>query len=463
MVSKFGIVWRVLLLLPLCGALHADEIVDRHGDSIVKIHVTHPLGKEVAATGFVFGRNDQVVTSLHVVAGAKRIQIKVPSNGRLISAEITRVLRDQDLAMLRLKEPTKASPLEVSKKTPSVRDELTCIGYPFNIRVADPTFLKVRSTGGRLRDSIPTAVRNDLEKIGFPSTDTPVFNLDGHLLPGHSGAPIFDSNGMLVAIANGGLAVGAASRSWAVNAGYLEALLNSKATIPDQSVANTELFAEEVAPTTQREFVVADGGDERLLLIRTASFSQMLSTTDDQRGLRQIASMFPFDPSSQEFDIYRESESGATLVVPSGYSAPRWQNGIWITDSEDHLVSFYFQINKVSNPDETQLKSSQFEHTTVQFDNPMYWSLDPNWTYPTARPTLQGMEVRRLAYVQFLPTQFGPQQTKQMIVTHSLRGDVMLSAAAKLNDQSALFGYSQQPARIWLAGASSAFLTTLSE
>jgi S1-C subfamily serine protease len=52
--------------------------------------------------------------------------------------------------------------------------------------------------------------------------------LDGHFLPGLSGAPIFDVSGKVVAIGSGGLKSGAASVSWAVPALHLEALLLSQ-------------------------------------------------------------------------------------------------------------------------------------------------------------------------------------------------------------------------------------------
>lgn len=199
------------------------------------------------------------------------------------------------------------------------------------------------------------------------------------------------------------------------------------------------------------------------MFIRNASYAQMLQTTDNQSDLNLLTHTFPVNPKQQRYAIYREPDSGATLVLPFGYSAPEWKQGLWVTHSTYGLVSFYYQINTISHKEDAQYKSSTFEQMTVAYDHPQNWTMDANWSYPVTVSTLEGMSVRRLAYIKFMPSQFGPQQVKQMIITHSARGNVMLSAAAKLNNQRTLTYNPQYAAPIWLAGASSAFLTTISE
>ncbi len=461
MVTSVRIVAILLLVFTPVLTASAEGLADRFGDAIFKIHIKHPAGREVAATGFLFHKSDHVATALHVVAGAEKIQVKEPSSGKLVSATVVRVLRDQDLALIKLTQPMDASPLKASSRKLKEADDVRCVGYPSDISKVEPTFLKVRTVGGKLKDSIPPRVRKDLDKIDFLSTNSPILNLDGHLLPGHSGAPVFSEDGELVAIGNGGLAIGASSRSWAIEARYLKDLTTSTEKVPGQSVINKSLFAEEVAPDERRVEIVASTG-QRLVRIRKATFAEMFATTDDQYGLQQLVSTFPMNPATLQYDIYREPKSGATIVIPDGFESPTWEDGIWFSQSPGGLVTFYFQINNASNDYETQLKTTNFEQQTVAYDDPMFWSINPNWSYPFARPTLDGMSVRRLAYVKGQPGPFGPIMVKQLGFTHSRRGSLILSAGAKMNDQQAIMSF-PAASQTWLAGSTSIFLTTLSE
>ncbi len=453
-----GLVAAILILLVTPNWLQAQVLTDQQLDnvsrSIVKIYARHT--EEKAASGFIYGSSDQVVTALHVVAGASRIQVKI-ADGSLQTAQIIRVLKKQDLVLLKLRNASGRSPLISQNINLNSGDEVLCVGYPFNIPVSDQTFLRVRSDNRRLRDIIPPKVKDQLDDIGFPSTNTIILNLDGHLLPGLSGAPIFNRNARIVAISNGGLAVGGASRSWAIPASHLVSLTSSLDPIPNQSVLSRDLFAEVLSPEIELTVIRDNSTEDELLFIRKASYYEMLNTTDDPLGLTQITQTFgAINLMGMTYDIYRDRSTGATLVVPGNASEPSFENNFWMVESADNLAQLYFRIDRSPNQFQIQARSTAFENDLARNDNIEYWALNAQWSYPFVRPTLSGMSVRRKAFQKW----WNGYPIKQMIVTFSFKENLLLSSAAKLNDQSTLF-QSPNANLLWFQYCTSAFLTTL--
>jgi len=66
-----------------------------------------------------------------------------------------------------------------------------------------------------------------LARIGFPALDLHILYLEGSLLPGYSGSPVFDPNGRLVGVGDGVLEKGASYMSWIIPAKYLAELESS--------------------------------------------------------------------------------------------------------------------------------------------------------------------------------------------------------------------------------------------
>ena len=87
--------------------------------------------------------------------------------------------------------------------------------------------LHLRFSGKKLRDIVPPSVAIELSSAGSPSLDLDITSIEGHLLPGDSGAPIFNKQGRVVAIADGGLANGRVGISWAIPVKYLNDLAAS--------------------------------------------------------------------------------------------------------------------------------------------------------------------------------------------------------------------------------------------
>ena len=184
---------------------------------------------DAVGTGFLYGDRSTVVTAFHLVAGAKLIKAgEVTATGpRTLAARIDRVGMSVDLAVLELysgesgervraaAEPLVFAPAE---QIPKERANLSCIG--FHLGVASPSHIDLSVTHplAALRSTASSDAQQVFETLGFPSVSTVVIQLQGALNPGHSGAPVFDASGKVVAIVSGGEAAGKRGIAWAVPA-----------------------------------------------------------------------------------------------------------------------------------------------------------------------------------------------------------------------------------------------------
>src|SRR5262249_17710897 len=176
-------------------------------------------------TGFKTKKFDGILTALHGVLGCKPIKA-VPDQGQPLIDElkISGVDIENDIALL-------TSP-ELSNKFPDGFDEdaaavlpnsvLRVQGHPLGISKLTTTFRARTPAIVALRDLLPTG--GDFDKLQHrlsPSTSIQVISIDGTILPGHSGAPIFNTQGRIVGVASGGLLGGLAQINWAVPIGNI--------------------------------------------------------------------------------------------------------------------------------------------------------------------------------------------------------------------------------------------------
>ncbi len=195
--------------------------------SVVQVQARGCPGGDRVGSGFAFGPDQHVVTALHVVSGCQRISVYWEKHGGATQqARIVGVLNGADLALLHAPgAPGQALAHQPSK--PQANAQLEALGYYLAVPTMDNKPLRVTFGSSRLRDMLPGGVRKELERSGAIDLNLDIVRLDGHLLPGLSGAPIFDLSGQVVAVGSGGLKSGAASVSWAVPASHLQTLLTS--------------------------------------------------------------------------------------------------------------------------------------------------------------------------------------------------------------------------------------------
>jgi hypothetical protein len=139
---------------------------------------------------------------------------------QLLSADI-----DSDIAVVDSTELERKYPsgYNAAQSLPMADQVLTVYGYPEGLLKPLRTTLQVRRPAlVQLSDLLSEKLIGDLGQRGSPVTPLQVLSIQGNILPGHSGSPIFAQDGSVVGIADGGLKDGTVAISWAIPIGMLQ-------------------------------------------------------------------------------------------------------------------------------------------------------------------------------------------------------------------------------------------------
>lgn len=368
--------------------------------SVVKVRAEQCGGPDRSATGFVWGAREQVVTSMHVIAGCRRILVYYEDPGADRLATLTHVLRRADLALLRVTNPPTGTPLGTAVQAPEENEEVYAVGYYLNVPTANRKSLKLGFGGKRLRQILPPQVTAELERLGYPDVELEIVNLEGHLLPGMSGAPIVNRAGELVAIADGGLEAGAAGASWGIPVDYLPALPGSTDRMPGGGARVVSLFAVDF---TSEAGIAVRCGDLSLQRLRTRPFNEIARSTDDPLGLSQLRNVLAWADRQFYVDIYQDLESGATVVAPNAISFQTTGPGGCVARAADGALEFHVRGSRIETPQSNQqLWMQEVQSRTIALEEQAFpdafrWQPDFQWSYkaPVFRP--DGLMVRRKA------------------------------------------------------------------
>ena len=307
----------------------------------MKIICSLPTGGEATATGFVWPETGKVVTALHAVAGCVHVSIWSEVTGFYDQMErILRVDLDSDLALIQLADGQGLPPVAYAPEPSDIRADFFAWGYP--LVAQEMIELRIEFGGGR-KAGVTTLgaafASKDLEQLfrdqNYPNRDTQILRVNTTIQPGHSGAPIFDSQGDVVAIADGGLLGGWRGINWSIPAYvYLPGLLESQDVPPEAPSHLAELYSN-IAATPQETVAFAPptgpaspGEDAQVGVLNIvgqmslrelgemleanqitdgyALYEQLVSYLDDPDGVDRIT-----------YDIYEDNLSGATIGVPS--------------------------------------------------------------------------------------------------------------------------------------------------
>ena len=170
----------------------AARVYDIIWPSVVLIN-TETKGNEeepdrARGTGVVLDESGNILTSLHVVQGADKIEVVFADNTNS-EAIIAGTLGDKDIAVLKtLTPPPSLVPATLgSPATLQVGDEAIVVGNPFG-----------------LRHSVTSGVISGLNRsFKLPNTEEPVSGLiqfDAAVNPGNSGGPLLNRDGEVVGI-----------------------------------------------------------------------------------------------------------------------------------------------------------------------------------------------------------------------------------------------------------------------
>jgi len=362
-----GVILTAVSAIPLASAARSeDQTAAKILPSLVKIvaECGNPTVTRIAS-GFRWGEPDQIVTDMHVVIGCRSpvsvLFFVADASGlrqTLREATITHVVPAHDLVLLTVKDAPPGPVLSVAAPPPPGA-WLEAWGFPFGVEAPVNTRLQVMLASNlfpALSTMLDDSARAQLQRLHFPSLDTPVLHLSGPLEPGDSGGPVLNAAGQVVGIGSGGLQQGAASISWAIRADLLADLPRAPDQLPTAGLAST-LFAYVVQPgppmlaapsrDAAREphqpplspspalspplspspFVrraTADGircGEQVLFLRGSARADEILRTAYDPAVIGAMVGDTGgklADFAAERFDIWVDPRSGAAGLVPAG-------------------------------------------------------------------------------------------------------------------------------------------------
>ncbi len=334
------------------------------------------------ASGFLWPDAQHVVTALHVVDSAQNVVCQlVDARGRIEAshkASVARVFKAADLVLLRLPAPLTRPALALNTRLPDVRQTMDALGFPLNIPGASAIEVKRRFGGDRLNSILPPKVLASLKD--YPSATLEILNLEGNLVPGMSGAPLLDSSGRVVGVANGGLEEGAVGICWGIPAKHLTQLEQSSDTKLPRAAPVKELFAADLQASVR---TLAPLNGVTLTLLRRRTFAQLAATADDQLGLRQLSQLFQvFQPDAFRYDVYQDLRLGATVVVPEGAELRAQGDFITVEGPGWPRMAMVAQVRASANVAEAQRQSESFERGVLELDSPgTHVTLDPQWSY----------------------------------------------------------------------------------
>ncbi|HKK30088.1 MAG TPA: serine protease [Alphaproteobacteria bacterium] len=401
-----------LMPRPALSVLDAD-LREQVARSVVQVQARGCESGDRVGTGFAFGSEEYVVTALHVVADCGRITVYWEKHGGITStATIARVLNGADLALLRI-DSGPGQPLRAERRRPKTNDELEALGYYLAVPTMDNKPLRVTFGSSRLADMLPARVRRELAGAGSIDLGMEIVRLDGHLLPGLSGAPIVNKDGRVVAIGSGGLKSGAASVSWGVPAAHLEALLQS-AEREIVSIQSLSLFATPLLENgndsrdgrDQPEMVSFTCGGVRFVYTGMRTFEELTFGHGDLDTIEYLideAALTEADLAGFAYHTFQPVEGGAAVAVPEWAVVEYADTQHCQAVGMDRRISVTFTGQPVASFDQAQAVSVQFE-TDYAVWSERVWQPFPDYSY--AGPLLRddGLVVNRKAFLAIDPS-----------------------------------------------------------
>lgn len=142
---------------------------------------------EGAGSGFMWDERGHIVTNYHVIANARGLDV-VLADGSVYEAELVGVVKERDIAVLRINaapEALRPIPIGTSRDL-RVGQRVLAIGNPFGL---DQT----------LTTGVVSALGRTIESVAG-NTIYNVIQTDAAINPGNSGGPLLDSAGRLIGV-----------------------------------------------------------------------------------------------------------------------------------------------------------------------------------------------------------------------------------------------------------------------
>ncbi|SHM99023.1 Trypsin-like peptidase domain-containing protein [Cyclobacterium lianum] len=372
--------WILLVLLVFGHTLVSAQSFDpdKVKHSLVKVIVSVNNRESNALTGFLWKTPQQIVTSLHGMSPTGEIRVLYQGQAWR-KARIKKVLQKADLVLLELLPGQPALPsglVPIAGFHPekvAIGSDVFALGYNGGATGSSSRQMKKGYVDPEtLANLIPKKDKDALSRIGFPALDLNILYLEGSLLPGFSGAPVFDAQTRLIGIGDGGLEKGASNVSWIIPASYLAELENSSTSALPAGFENlTQLFsATAIIEVNAPEIEVETRVSEKFLessyskmnerpveaigfefyATKNRSLSDMMASSDDPENIQKLADEFALDINIQldyenmRFDIYEDINNGVVVAVPEGRALQfnPAEEAFQVTNFEGNDMQLYF-------------------------------------------------------------------------------------------------------------------------
>ena len=172
-------------------------------------------------TGFQVAGVEGIVTALHGVLDCKNIAAySEVDDVKLVDLMLKEVDVQRDLAVLRPNESSE-SQLPIGGLEESTNLEESCEGFyvlGYALTTQTQAAIPVNRQGcyiETLDPNVTDSIRMALRQRGSPDPALDVYRLPSNVVPGHSGAPLLNTEGKVVGVAQGGLDSGRVGVAWA--------------------------------------------------------------------------------------------------------------------------------------------------------------------------------------------------------------------------------------------------------
>lgn len=253
-----------------------------------------------------------------------------------------------------------------------------------------------------LKTLVPLAWQGALISRSSPSVTELVLSVEGHITVGHSGAPVVNDAGEVVAVANGGLSNGATEITWAEPVSALTLTKYDKqdvhvrrlTTMPSQGLFTST----DAMPSVSS---VRCFGTE-LNAVRTVSLGEVLEFVDDPATFQQLTYLYGANVPGVGFDVYRDANATINLTVPIGWtlSSVKDQECLAAAPAPDADIQINYRVDPLpaggaSTADKVVIPAEEKRFCSRGF------VVDPSQSNPLVRPlTSRRIVSRRKTYLQ---------------------------------------------------------------
>jgi len=433
-----------LILIGLCPVVRAQFTQDqinalRHSVVRVDAHQCSGVpGGYKYGSGFFWKQNSSVVTTLHVVNGCTALSVYSDTGSNpqkpSVIAQVQKILFDEDLVLLSLDDTIDGTTVvSESKPAPSDTRDILLVGFPEDGHGSTAKAIKRQFSGNTLATLASSQARTELQRSNSPSLTTVVIFLQAIIEHGGSGGPIFNQQGAVVAVADGGLKHGLTEDSWAIPAEDLAALESSSDPLTKMPQQQSTLLFAATPVASQGPTVQCGGGSFKHT--KTVSYSDVLLTADDPHGLQQLVAVSRVDPSTLAFEVYQDDQTGATVALPeSEMLTANANNDTCIARSSGGGVITVVKAIDTSNDLTGRSAAVKFETQIMGLN--LTWVEVPAFSYLQPIPVAGGALSQRRDWVRYVPfpgtMQLNFQQyDAQQFETLALRGKILLGVVAQ--------------------------------